>query len=207
MQRRVWKSRKTYSGYSSSQRKGGALRSSNWTLSFTKGIAVSSWVSHRVCCCQLFCLKGCRGQLSNHHQSIGGLMCLFFWTLYYWWLVCHLEVIILSHREDSFAIRNQTSQWPLRRGLACLGRCMVHQPWPATIVKAHLLALVRRVSLVPQFTLYQVFSNQMVAKRSGYLYSFIGQPDWMNKRRLRRKVGKRSVRFYPRRMKGIEGGV
>ena len=29
----------------------------------------------------------------------------------------------------------------------------------------------------------------------------------MNERRLRRKVGTRYMRFYPRRMKGIEGGV
>ena len=28
----------------------------------------------------------------------------------------------------------------------------------------------------------------------------------MNERRSRREVGKRSMRFYPRRMKGIEGG-
>ena len=28
----------------------------------------------------------------------------------------------------------------------------------------------------------------------------------MNERRSRRKVGTRSMRFYPRRMKGIEGG-
>ena len=29
----------------------------------------------------------------------------------------------------------------------------------------------------------------------------------LNERRSRRKVGTRSMRFYPRRMKGIEGGV